>query len=110
MKQLKLLLLEDDIMDADLIKIILERAEMSFEATVVSDKKEFLLALHNVAFDIILADNSLPQFNAVNALQLIKEHNLNIPFILVTGTVSEDYAVNIMKEGASDYILKDRLQ
>jgi len=110
MQKLKLLLLEDDDMDADLIRIILERSGIGFEITIVSDKKEFLLALNNSQFDIILADNSLPQFNAVNALQLVRELNLHIPFILVTGTVSEDYAVNVMKEGASDYILKDRLQ
>jgi len=107
---LRLLLLEDDEMDAGLIKKVLERSGIKFEATIVSNKKDFLTTIASHSFDAILADNSVPQFDANEALQVTRDNNINIPFILVTGTVSEEFAVNIMKSGAADYILKDRLQ
>ena len=110
MKNLNLLLLEDDAIDAELMMMILERSGMDFKSTIVSSEKEFIEAISTNNYDAILADNSLPQFNASNALKLTKKHNINIPFILVTGTVSEEFAVDIMKEGAWDYVLKDRMQ
>jgi PAS domain S-box-containing protein len=58
----------------------------------------------------MLADHSLPQFTAMEALQILKDENIDTPFILITGTVSEEFAVNAMREGAWDYMLKDRLQ
>src|ERR1035438_2283067 len=60
--------------------------------------------------DIILSDHSLPSFNSFMALDILKEKKLDIPFILVTATVSEEFAVDIMRYGATDYILKDRMQ
>jgi DNA-binding NtrC family response regulator len=59
--------------------------------------------------DIILADYSLPQFDALRALHLLQERDLDIPFIVVTGSVSEEAAVECMRQGATDYLLKDRL-
>ncbi len=59
--------------------------------------------------DIILSDYSMPQFSAERALALVKENNLDVPFIVITGTVSEAIAVEMMKQGAADYLLKDRL-
>src|SRR5690606_5212881 len=54
-------------------------------------------------------DNSMPQFNSTDALRMVRERHSNIPFILVTGTVSEEFATKMIKEGADDYILKDRM-
>lgn len=109
-KEINILHLEDEVMDAYLVKKILERAMLKFQVNVICDKEAFISALHTGKYDIILADHSMPQFTAMDALHIMKEKNIDLPFILVTGTVSEEYSVNAMKEGAWDYILKDRLQ
>src|SRR5215212_10406406 len=107
--ELKILMLEDEISDAELIKKFLQRSGLEFNATLASDKDEFVDAINKDKFDVILADNSLPQFNSVDALKLLKEKNDDTPFILVTGTVSEEFAVNILQQGADDYILKGNI-
>ncbi|HZE84806.1 MAG TPA: PAS domain S-box protein [Puia sp.] len=107
--KLKILLLEDEVLDAELIQKSLQRAGIEFTSALASDKAEFLAAIQGTTFDIILADNSLPQFNSFDALKLLHQQHLDIPFILVTGTVSEEFAVNIIHEGADDYILKNNL-
>ena len=107
---LNFLLLEDDEFDVYLIKKVFQRANISFTVTTVSDKDAFLQAIENDTFDAILADHSLPHFNALEALHIINDRHVHTAFIIITGTMSEEYAVNVMKEGASDYILKDRLQ
>ncbi len=108
--EINILHLEDEVMDAYLVRKILERALLKFTITVICDKASFASAIQTGKYDIILADHSMPQFTAVDALRIMKEKNIDLPFILVTGTVSEEYSVNAMKEGAWDYILKDRLQ
>lgn len=105
-----MLILEDMDTDAELIKIVLKRSGLSFDAVVAQDKECFLNALDTQSFDAILADNSLPQFNAVDALEILKNRQIDIPIILVTGSTSEEFAVKMMRDGVSDYILKDRLQ
>lgn len=110
MDQVKLLLLEDMDTDAELIKIVLKRSGLRFDVVVIQNKIDFIAALDEQVFDAILADNSLPQFSAAEALEITLAKNICIPFILVTGSISEEYAVKMMKDGASDYILKDRLQ
>jgi PAS domain S-box-containing protein len=107
--ELKLLLLEDEISDAELIQKSLRRAGLVFKATIVSDKPEFAAALLKYTFDVILADNSLPQFNSAEALKFLHEQDIDSPFILVTGMVSEEFAVDIIHQGADDYILKNNL-
>jgi two-component system, NarL family, sensor histidine kinase UhpB len=106
---LKLLQLEDDSTEAELIERFLRRAGLEFTTTLVSDKLEFLAAIRSGPFDAILADNSLPQFNSIDALKLLKKEASDAAFILVTGTVSEEFAVDIMHKGADDYILKGNL-
>ena len=106
---LKLLLLEDDPSDAELISNFLRRSGLLFGATFATDRTEFETAILCTPFDAILADNSLPQFNSLEALQLATEQSPMAAFILVTGTVSEEFAVNIIHKGADDYILKNNL-
>jgi len=106
---LKLLLLEDNPEDAELIQHLLKRSGMQFSAQVVSDENEFMNALDKNNFDAVLADNALPQYSSMEALNLIKSRNPYTAFILVTGTVSEEFAVNIIQQGADDYILKSNL-
>lgn len=107
---LKILILEDSATDTELIQRLLKKEKMNCEFCLAMNKSSFLKALEEFSPDVILSDNSLPQFNATEALNIARQQLLNIPFILVTGTVSDEFAANIIKAGADDYILKDRLQ
>src|SRR6266700_5946759 len=107
---LKILHLEDLPADAEMIERQLNKSGIIFEKLLVSNKPSFVQALQHFQPDIILSDHSLPSFDSQEALDLVKNLGITVPFILVTSTVSEEYAVNIMKEGAWDYVLKDRLQ
>lgn len=108
-KQLKIMLLEDREEDAELIERCLRRADLMFETLRVDTREEFIEGLEAFKPDVILSDHSLPQFNSIEALKIYKKVNPKLPFILVTGTVSEEFAVNCLKEGADDYILKSNL-
>ncbi len=106
---LKVLILEDNSEDAELVRDIIMQSGMHCQFSVVMNRDAFSEALSSFSPDVILSDNSLPQFNSEEALQLTRKLLPYVPFILVTGTVSEEYAVKITKSGADDYILKDRL-
>ena len=95
---LKLLLLEDDPTDAELIQRLLQRSGMQFNAVVASDEKEFLEAMQGNHYHAVLADNALPQYSSMEALKLIRSTNPHVAFILVTGTVSEEFAVHIIQQ------------
>src|SRR3569832_535320 len=107
---LKILHLEDIASDAELVDRALKKAGIAFEKCLVDTRLEYIEALDKFQPDVILSDHSLPQFNSLEALNLLKESGRDIPFILLTSTVSEEFAVSVMLEGASDYVLKDRLQ
>lgn len=109
-KALKILHLEDIASDAELVERALRKGGIVFEKMLVENEPSFVKALTEFIPDIILSDHSLPAFNSLAALKILKEKEIDTPFILITSTVSEEFAVNIIKEGASDYILKDRLQ
>jgi signal transduction histidine kinase len=110
-RPLKILHLEDLAADAEMVDRVLRKAQFRFEKKVVIDKPDFVRALRDFRPDIILSDHSLPAFNSLEALRdNPKEEGIAAPFILVTATVSEEYAVSVIKEGASDYIFKDRLE
>ncbi|HXP49799.1 MAG TPA: response regulator, partial [Bacteroidia bacterium] len=106
---IKILMLEDFIEDADLIERQLTRDKVRFISQRVDTRDEFESAIKQFRPDVILSDHSLPQFNSIAALKIAKEEMPNVPFILVTGSVSEEYAVSCMKAGADDYILKTNL-
>jgi signal transduction histidine kinase len=108
-RQLKILMLEDVAEEAGLIERVLKRENLSFKSMRVDTSEEFADALDQFIPDIILSDHALPQFNSIEALKMCRNRGLVIPFILVTGTVSEEFAVNCLKEGIDDYILKDNL-
>jgi two-component system sensor histidine kinase UhpB len=109
MKDLKILYLEDSPQDAELTGRILKTAGIHFTLKLVDTQDEYTQALNEYDPDLILADHSLFQFNSSEALKIFKNCDLKIPFILVTGTVSEEFAVNILKQGADDYLLKNNL-
>jgi two-component system sensor histidine kinase UhpB len=106
---LKILILEDSVADADLIKRLISKEIKESQFSLAMNKESFLTALDEFSPDVILSDNSLPNFDASEALNLTRHRSLLIPFILVTGTVSEEFAATIIKQGADDYILKDRI-
>lgn len=108
-KELNILILEDVSTDVELVERELKKAKINFLSVTVSTKEEFLRQIKANSFDIIISDYNLPQFNAMEALNLIHSNNLKIPFVLVTGSLSEEIAVECMKQGADDYILKQNL-
>lgn len=108
-KELNILMMEDSPVDAELIRRLIKKEYPDSHVEQVAVKDQFLQKLENEIPDVILADNSLPGFDAREALQLVRGRGMQIPFIMVSGTMQEDYAVQVIKEGADDYILKDRL-
>ena len=108
MKQfLRLLIVEDVPDDAELMVMRLEEEGFNVDWQRVQTEEDFLVALEREP-DFILADWSLPQFSGLRALELLKENHLDIPFILISGSIGEEAAIDALHQGASDYILKDR--
>ncbi len=110
MKHLKILYLEDTPTDVELVKRELTKSKIDFEMQAVKSKEEYINSLNEFLPDVVLSDHSLPNLNSLEALKLSKTNNHYTPVILITSTIPEEYAIEIMKAGASDYILKDRLQ
>jgi PAS domain S-box-containing protein len=106
---LNILFVEDVQSDAELIYHEIKKSGFSPVKKVVDCQEDFLAALKSQLPDIILCDYSLPQFDAMKALALRNEICHSVPFILVTGSVNEEVAVECMKAGADDYILKNNL-
>jgi signal transduction histidine kinase len=106
---LKILILEDVATDADLIRRRLVKEKIASEIKWVSTKPKYIEALDEFNPDIILSDHSLPGFNSLSALEIARQKRSDVCFILVTGTVSEEFAVKCIKSGADDYILKSNL-
>jgi len=102
-------MLEDIVEEAGLIERVLKKAKLPFVSIRVDGPEEFVNALESFNPDVVLSDHALPQFNSIEALKLCRSRGLMIPFILVTGTVSEEFAVNCLKQGVDDYILKNNL-
>ena len=105
---MEILFIEDNPADLEITIHKLKKSGKALTWRNVMTRQDYLDALVNPP-DIILADYTLPQFSAIEALQILKEHELDIPFIVVSGTISEEVAVQCMKMGAADYLLKDRL-
>ncbi len=108
--QYKILHVEDSATDAELIEMELRESDILFDYLVVDTREEYVKALTDFKPDVILCDHTLPAFNSFEALRLLKLQKLNIPFIVITATMTEDVAVTIVRSGADDYILKDRLK
>jgi len=105
---IRVLILEDHPADAELMVHELRRSWLEPECERVETEVGYLMGLKSLP-DVILSDYQMPQFDAVRALQLLREHGLDIPLIVVSGAFGEDVAVAMMREGASDYLLKDRM-
>lgn len=108
-KDLKILILEDVPADCELMERELRKGKISFVSRRVESKEAFLSDLDSFSPDIILADYKMPLFDAMQALELMFKKDVRTPFIVVSGSISEEVAVECLKAGAVDYILKDRL-
>lgn len=108
-KVLKILHLEDSQLDAELIQSILETEGLKAEIRRVETRPEFTAALDEGGWDLILADFALPTYDGKSALLLAREKRPEIPFILVSGAIGEEFAIEILKAGATDYVLKTAL-
>ena len=102
----QILFLEDNPDDVELIEHELTEAGMKFMSRRIDNKGQFLKEVIDFRPDIILADYSLTMFNGVQAFRMLKEKNIIVPFILVTGVLSEELALECLKEGIDDFILK----
>ncbi|MDP1843876.1 MAG: PAS domain S-box protein [Sediminibacterium sp.] len=110
MQPYNILHLEDSETDADLVKRIINNAGIPCNIFLAATKDEFIQGLETFKPDMILCDHTLPSFNSKTAFIIAKERYANIPFLLVTGTVSEEFAVEMIKNGVDDYLLKYNLQ
>ncbi len=103
------MVLDDSVLDAELEIAALSAAGYACTYERVESRREFERRLDTPSYDVILADYRLPTFDGLAALGLYRQRDLDIPFVLVSGTVGEELAIECMKAGATDYVLKDRL-
>jgi DNA-binding NarL/FixJ family response regulator len=108
-RELHILILEDVTTDAELIQDELREAGMVFTPSWVKDKVSYVKALDEFSPDIILSDYSLPSFDGLSALKLAVKSCPDVPFIFVSGALGEETAIELLKQGATDYVLKSRL-
>jgi len=104
----QILLLEDNANDAALVLHELNRVQLDPEWRRVESEEAYLQRL-SPDLDLIISDYEMPSFNGLRALELLKQSGYEIPFILVSGSIGEDIAVEAIKRGATDYLLKDRM-
>lgn len=107
--QIRILLIEDNEDDAELLKLKLKKSGLNVYSETVMDGDAMTAALDKQSWDAIISDFQLPAFNALAALEIVKKRNLDIPFIIVSGTIGEETAVKAMKAGAHDYVMKGNL-
>lgn len=108
-KSLKILIAEDNELDQLLVQRTLSKSDLSYALVIVDNRAAFLDAIENFKPNIILCDYSIPQFGALDALDILENNKILIPLIIVTGTLSDEMAVECLKKGAIDYIIKDKI-
>jgi DNA-binding NtrC family response regulator len=107
--KLRVLLVEDNPSDVELVLFALRKDGFDVLSDVVQTVEDFALRVQATAYDVILADYNLPQWRGTEALDILHRDNLDVPLIVVTGYLGEEKAVECIKEGAADCVLKDRL-
>ncbi len=103
------LLLEDSAVDADLAIQYLSQTRYPIVWSVAACREEFVAALAEKRYDVILSDYSLPDFDGLSALEMVRRRDADLPFIFISGVVGEEFAVETLRKGATDYVLKQRL-
>lgn len=109
MSIIKVLIVEDNENDLELLQHELKKSKLNFSSKIAQDQPEFISCLDNFEPDIILSDYSLPSFDGVSAFNIKQNRQPDIPFIIVSGTIGEENAVELIKNGVTDYVLKDKL-
>ena len=109
MTPLRVLLIEDSERDAAHVMLLLRRGGWAPEIRRAETREEMVAALDDGAWDVVVCDYNLPRFSAPEALEMLHATGLDVPFIVVSGSMGEDTAVELMRSGANDYLLKDRL-
>lgn len=109
MEPIRILLVEDSVIDADLVRSNLDRGVLRTSLTRVETRTQFLDALAGRTWDLILSDFALPDFDGLSALELAQRHAPDIPFIFVSGVLGEEFAIDTLTRGATDYVLKKNL-
>ncbi|MEH1931124.1 hybrid sensor histidine kinase/response regulator [Nostoc sp.] len=109
MNVLRFLLLEDSLLDAELTEAMLTEGGINCELIRVETGADFLAALETEAFDLILADYALPSFDGISALEIARNRFPEVPFIFVSAALGEELAIEALKNGATDYVLKQGL-
>lgn len=96
-------------MDVEMVKSTLEAEGLDFTLHHIKSKNDFLKSIHDSDYDIVLADYSIPGFDGLSALNLAQSIKPESPFIIISGTIGEETAIDVIKQGATDYVLKQRL-
>jgi len=109
MKQIRVLMVEDSEDDALLVERELKHAGYQVETRRVDTREEMIAALQSEKWDLIISDYAMPQFSGLAALEVYHQEEMDIPFLVVSGTIGEDTAVAMMKGGAHDYMMKNNL-
>jgi len=109
LRSLHILIIEDVAADVELTLLALESTDLSFTYNVASTSLDCQRCLQEKTYDVVLSDYRLPSFNGLQAFNFLKQSGQDIPFILITGSLGEESAVECIKAGMTDYVLKDRL-
>lgn len=105
-----ILIIEDNPLDADLVRERLRSSGMEFEAVVADSRAAFEEAWKRGGYDLVLADYSLPDFDGLSALKIVRQDEPRLPFVFVSGVLGEDVAVETLLRGATDYVLKQKME
>lgn len=108
-QSLKILIVEDNQLDQLLVQRALSKSDLNYTSIAIDNRAAFLDALENFKPTIILCDYSIPQFGALAALDILNQKKITTPLIIVTGTLSDEMAVECLKKGAADYVIKDKI-
>ena len=109
MATLRVLIVEDDATDAELVVRELKKSGFEPESRRVDTRDAYMIALEESTPDVIIYDHNLPHFSSSEALELTRQRDQAIPFIIVSHAIGDEDAVALMRAGAADYLLKDRL-
>jgi len=107
--QIRILFVEDLPYDMELAEIELQKSGINYISMRVEKKDQFISALEEFNPDLVISDYSLPQFNGMEASIIAREHDVSLPFIILTGTLNEETAVECIKAGATDYVMKEHI-
>ena len=109
-EKLKILQLEDEKNDVELVRAVLDEQGYEYELDNVDTRDEFISALNEYRYDLVISDYALPTYDGLSALEDHLQKCPHVPFIMFTGSLGEEGAVNVLKSGATDYVTKEHMQ